>query len=145
MEPDPLPWVFIFVSFLFIGFIVAIEVSLAMVERTDLTNLHKQFRRRTVSARWLLNHVDEFLILSAMVKSLSLMLLGIGLWQGLYLIFSTPTVLLILTTLSLFAVFLQMSVKNFVRHQSVQVVLRSAPLVRSLIYVSWPLLQLLRK
>ena len=84
MEPDPLPWVFIFVSFLFIGFIVAIEVSLAMVERTDLTNLHKQFRRRAVSARWLLNHVDEFLILSAMVKSVSLMLLGVGLWQGLY-------------------------------------------------------------
>ncbi|MEM7531990.1 MAG: hypothetical protein AAF639_07435, partial [Chloroflexota bacterium] len=79
MEPDPLPWLVILFSLLFIGFAVAIEVSLAMVERADLTNVYKQFRRRAVSARWLLNHVDEFLIMSTMMKSLSLMMLGIGL------------------------------------------------------------------
>ncbi|MEM7538818.1 MAG: hemolysin family protein, partial [Chloroflexota bacterium] len=55
------------------------------------------------------------------------------------------TILLILTSISLLAVFLQMSIKSLVRHHSTQIVLRLAPFMQFLIYGSWPFLQLLRQ
>lgn len=151
MDPDPLPAIIYFVvAIIMFGFVVAAEISLAAVKRSDIRQLgtkdsvlSKKQRARTADK--LLGDASRLLTTMMLVRYLS-MLIATGAFANLLTpLVSNITFVICLTVLWLFFVIFRVTVRILATNNAMSIALQAAPLISTFVYILRPITRFLHR
>lgn len=149
MDPDPLPAIIYFiVAIILFGIVVAAEISLAAVNRSDIRQLgtnrsNSAQRRRALIIDRLLGNAPRLLTTMMLVRYLA-MLTATGTFVYLLTPLVNSTALVACTAiLWLFFVMFRVTARTLATNNAMSIALQAAPLVNSFVYLLRPLTRLL--